>query len=80
MFSYIDESLMGKVAFFQLILPANIKILMKTIIKNEKQAIEAIISECDTCYAGMAATVGTPYVIPMNFGYDDNAIDLHHAP
>ena len=80
MFSYIDESLMGKVAFFQLILPANIKILMKTIIKNEKQAIEALIRECDTCYVGMADTDGTPYVIPMNFGYEDNVIYLHSAP
>ena len=71
---------MGKVAFFQLILPANIKILMKTIIKNEKQAIEALIRKCDTCYVGMADTDGTPYVIPMNFGYEDNVIYLHSAP
>lgn len=80
MFSYIDESALGKVAFFRLILPTNIKILMKTVTRNEKQAIEALISECDTCYVGMADTDGTPYVIPMNFGYEDNVIYLHSAP
>ena len=80
MFSYIDESVLGKVAFFQLFLPANIKMLMKTVTRNERQAIEALIRECDTCYVGMADTDGTPYVIPMNFGYENDIIYLHSAP
>ncbi len=39
--------------------------------------MEEIISQCDICYVGLADTDGTPYVIPMNFGYQDGVIYLH---
>lgn len=52
---------------------------MKTLIHTEKEQIEAIIHSCKVCFVGMADTDGTPYVIPMNFGYRDGVIYLHSA-
>lgn len=52
---------------------------MKTLIHTEKEQIEAIIRSCKVCFVGMADTDGTPYVIPMNFGYRDGVIYLHSA-
>lgn len=52
---------------------------MKTLIHEDKEFIEAIIAQCDVCYLGMADTDGTPYVLPMNFGYKDGVIYLHSA-
>ena len=42
--------------------------------------MESIINQCDICFLGMIETDGTPYVIPMNFGYLNNEIILHSAP
>lgn len=52
---------------------------MKTLIHTEKEQIEAIIRSCKVCFVGMADPHGTPYVIPMNFGYRDGVIYLHSA-
>lgn len=52
---------------------------MKTLIHTDQEWIESIIRKCDICYVGMADTDGTPYVIPMNFGYRDGVIYLHSA-
>jgi nitroimidazol reductase NimA-like FMN-containing flavoprotein (pyridoxamine 5'-phosphate oxidase superfamily) len=52
---------------------------MKTIEHHEKEEIESVIRQCDTCYVGIAGTDGTPYVFPMNFGYDQGVIYLHSA-
>lgn len=52
---------------------------MKTLIHTEKEQIEAIIRSCKVCFVGMADTDGTPYMIPMNFGYRDGVIYLHSA-
>lgn len=52
---------------------------MKTLIHTEKEQIEAIIRSCKVCFVGMADTDSTPYVIPMNFGYQDGVIYLHSA-
>ncbi len=41
--------------------------------------MEAIIAKCDICYIGLADTDGTPYVLPMNFGYKDGIVYLHSA-
>ena len=35
--------------------------------------------QSDVCFVGMADTDGTPYVLPMNFGYKDGVIYLHSA-
>ena len=52
---------------------------MKTLVHTEKEQIEFIISKCDVCYVGLADTDGTPYVLPMNFGYRDGVVYLHSA-
>lgn len=52
---------------------------MKTLVHTDKDLIESIIKNCDICYAGLADTDGTPYVLPMNFGYRDGVIYLHSA-
>lgn len=50
---------------------------MKTLVHTEKEHIEATIRSCNICFVGMADTDGTPYVIPMNFGYHEGVIYLH---
>jgi nitroimidazol reductase NimA-like FMN-containing flavoprotein (pyridoxamine 5'-phosphate oxidase superfamily) len=52
---------------------------MKTIVHAEREQIEALIQETDICFVGMADTDGTPYVLPMNFGYQDGVVYLHSA-
>lgn len=52
---------------------------MKTLIHTDRQIIEETIRESKICFVAMADTDGTPYVIPMNFGYQDNVLYLHSA-
>jgi nitroimidazol reductase NimA-like FMN-containing flavoprotein (pyridoxamine 5'-phosphate oxidase superfamily) len=52
---------------------------MKTIIHTVKEEAEAVIKACDICFVGMADTDGTPYVLPMNFGYCEGTAYLHSA-
>ncbi|MDR2824844.1 MAG: pyridoxamine 5'-phosphate oxidase family protein [Prevotellaceae bacterium] len=53
---------------------------MRTYFITEKSEIEKIIAQCDICFVGMTATDGSPYVLPMNFGYIEGKIILHSAP
>ncbi|MDR2496921.1 MAG: pyridoxamine 5'-phosphate oxidase family protein [Tannerellaceae bacterium] len=53
---------------------------MKTIIHTDSRQIDEFIRTCDICFVGMADTDGTPYVVPMNFGYDNGHIYLHSGP
>jgi len=53
---------------------------MRTSIITEKVEIEDIINQCDVCFLGITELDGTPYVIPMNFGYFDEEIILHSGP
>jgi nitroimidazol reductase NimA-like FMN-containing flavoprotein (pyridoxamine 5'-phosphate oxidase superfamily) len=53
---------------------------MKTIVHTERGTMEELIKECSICFVGMADTDGTPYVLPMNFGYQDGVIYLHSGP
>ncbi|MCL2650629.1 MAG: pyridoxamine 5'-phosphate oxidase family protein [Candidatus Azobacteroides sp.] len=53
---------------------------MPSIFITSKEEMEAIIAKCDVCYIGLADTDGTPYVLPMNFGYKDGIIYLHSGP
>ena len=53
---------------------------MKTIVIEEKERIESIISRSEVCFVGITDLEGNPYVIPMNFGYSDGSIYLHSAP
>jgi nitroimidazol reductase NimA-like FMN-containing flavoprotein (pyridoxamine 5'-phosphate oxidase superfamily) len=50
---------------------------MKTITSNDKGDMEEVIRACDICYVGMAGNDGLPYVLPMNFGYEEGWLYLH---
>lgn len=49
----------------------------KVILKAE---LERIIKNCEFCNVAMVDLDGQPYVIPMNFGYNNNKIYLHSSP
>ncbi|WP_291529855.1 pyridoxamine 5'-phosphate oxidase family protein [Bacteroides sp. UBA939] len=53
---------------------------MSTIAITEKAEIEAIIRKCPYCMVGITDLEGNPYVIPMNFGYQDGTVYLHLGP
>jgi len=53
---------------------------MRTLFITDKQEIENIIASCNICFVGFVELDGTPYVIPMNFGYANNEIILHSGP
>ena len=46
---------------------------------SKKEEIEKIISEAQVCYLGMSEN-SNPYVLPMNFAWEDGAIYLHAGP
>jgi len=50
---------------------------MRTYFIEDSQEIEKIIRSCRTCFLGLSDADNQPYVIPMNFGYNDNTIYLH---
>lgn len=52
---------------------------MRTYQLEEQGRIEDLIRSCTLCYVGMADENGIPYVLPMNFGYEDEIIYLHSA-
>jgi uncharacterized protein len=52
---------------------------MRTSFISDIKEQERIISDCNFCFVGMTEKDGSPYVIPMNFGYTDNIIILHSA-
>ena len=54
--------------------------IMKTVIIEDKQRIESIILHCDACFVGITDLEGNPYVVPMNFGYENGIIYLHSGP
>lgn len=53
---------------------------MKTEVLTDLEQIESVIKACSVCYVGLIDSDGSPYVIPMNFGYYKNIIYLHSAP
>lgn len=52
---------------------------MRTLVHTEREEMEHAIRACKICYVGMADTDGTPYVVPMNFGYEEGVVYLHSA-
>ena len=52
---------------------------MKTLVHTDLNQIESVIKKCSICFVGMVDTDGTPYVIPMNFGYLNGSLYLHSA-
>ncbi len=53
---------------------------MRTSLITELNELEGVIKQCDICFVGFVEKDGTPYVIPMNFGYLNNQIILHSGP
>lgn len=54
--------------------------IMRSFFITDKKEIESIINQCEICFVGMVTSDGSPYVVPMNFGYFDGHIVLHSAP
>lgn len=52
---------------------------MKTVEITDRKQIEAIITKCDICFVGLADVDGTPYVLPMNFGYSEGTVYFHSS-
>ncbi|ULB35047.1 MULTISPECIES: pyridoxamine 5'-phosphate oxidase family protein [Proteiniphilum] len=52
---------------------------MRTISIEEQERIDNAIRACRLCYVGMSDENGIPYVLPMNFGYEEGIIYLHSA-
>lgn len=44
-----------------------------------KPEMETIIQKCEICNMGMIDEEGFPYVLPMNFGYEDGYIYFHSS-
>ncbi|MDD3322004.1 MAG: pyridoxamine 5'-phosphate oxidase family protein [Paludibacter sp.] len=53
---------------------------MRTSFITDREEMESVINQCQICFIGLTEKDGTPYVIPMNFGYIDGDIILHSAP
>jgi nitroimidazol reductase NimA-like FMN-containing flavoprotein (pyridoxamine 5'-phosphate oxidase superfamily) len=53
---------------------------MRTSFIADKSELEVIINQCDVCFVGMMEEDGSPYVIPMNFGYLNDEIIMHSGP
>lgn len=53
---------------------------MKTKFIQKTTEIEDIINQCDVCYVAMVDKDNYPYVLPFNFGYENNTIYLHSGP
>ena len=53
---------------------------MKTITITDPAKIEEIIRKCPYCSVGITDLEGNPYVVPMNFAYQDGIIYLHSGP
>lgn len=53
---------------------------MKTVKIENKKLIEDIIKACQVCYLGVIDLEGEPYVLPMNFCYNEGVIYLHSGP
>ena len=46
---------------------------------TDRAAIEAVIRRADVCRLGLS-DAGHPYIVPVNFGYEDGVIFVHSAP
>ena len=52
---------------------------MKARAITEKKELVDVIQRCQWCHLAMTDSEGKPYLIPMNFGYQDDVIYLHGA-
>lgn len=52
---------------------------MKNRVITLQEEIERIIKKCEVCHVAMVDQDGKPYLVPMNFGYNNNCIYLHSS-
>jgi uncharacterized protein len=52
---------------------------MKHRILTNSKEIEEIIKKCQICHVAMIDLEGKPYLVPMNFGFDEGVIYLHSS-
>ena len=50
---------------------------MKTIELTDRAAIDDVITRCPYCMLGLTDEEGKPYVVPMNFAWEDGHAYLH---
>jgi nitroimidazol reductase NimA-like FMN-containing flavoprotein (pyridoxamine 5'-phosphate oxidase superfamily) len=53
---------------------------MANTLYTDHQNAKEVIDKCDVCYLGMIDPDNKPYVLPFNFGYENETIYLHSAP
>ena len=53
---------------------------MKTITITDRAQIEDIIRKCPYCTVGITDGEGNPYVVPMNFAWENDTVYLHSGP
>ena len=52
---------------------------MRHRILTEQSEIEQIIRKCQVCHIAMVDPDGQPYLLPFNFGYENNILYFHSA-
>jgi uncharacterized protein len=52
---------------------------MKSRVLSEPEEIRSIISRCQVCHVAMTDPNGKPYVLPFNFGFEEDVIYFHSA-
>ncbi len=50
---------------------------MRSRMTYDKHEIKEIIDKCDACFLAMVDPEGKPYVLPFNFGYENDTLYLH---
>ncbi len=50
---------------------------MKVRYNYDKELIRSIFNDCEICHLSMVDDENGPYVVPMNYGFDDDYIYLH---
>lgn len=52
---------------------------MKHRIPDNPEEIRGIIRKCQVCHVAMTDENGNPYLVPMNFGFEDDTVWLHSS-
>jgi uncharacterized protein len=53
---------------------------MGSILHTDSEIAKQVIDKCDVCYIGMTDQDNRPYVLPFNFGFENNTIYFHSGP
>lgn len=52
---------------------------MRRRVIEKADELAEVINRCEVCYVSMVAPDGSPYVVPMNFGFEAGVLYLHGA-